>query len=83
MKVTINTVNKTIEIEQATTKELKKLCKDYEGYNIISKIINNWSYPYWQQPYYTIPCITTSTCTDIATIDYTYTDNNSTFTINN
>lgn len=40
MKVTINTDNKTIEIESATMQELEKLCKEYKGYSIISKTID-------------------------------------------
>ncbi len=45
MKYKIDTVSKTIEIEEATTKELKKLCKNYEGFTIISKVIWN-DYPF-------------------------------------
>ncbi len=65
MKYKIDTVNKTIEIEEATTKELKKLCKDYEEFTITSKVIwNSYPYypiiPYWQ-PYTVInvDCVTT------------------------
>lgn len=73
MKIKIDTVNKTIEIEEATTKELKKLCKDYEGFTIKSKG-SEWHYPYypwptyWQpytplitEPYYitSVDCVTT------------------------
>ena len=86
MKITIDTVNKTIEIEEATTEELKKLCKDYKGFKIKSKVINNWSYPYYtwplisptiSEPYYydgtgySIPCTEVIT-TELTTSDTTY-----------
>ena len=74
MKILIDTVNKTIEIEEATTKELKKLCKDYEGFKIISKVVWN-SYPIY--PYYPAypsnplePIYVTSD--SITTVDYSY-----------
>ena len=57
MKVTIDTVNKTIEIEEATTDELKQLCKDYKGFKIQSKVIYN-NYPYYYTQPYTIPVTT-------------------------
>ena len=59
MIVEINTDAKTITIESATAKEIKKLAKQYSNYTFISKD-TNWSYyPYWGQPFYveTIPTI--------------------------
>ena len=88
MRVIIDTSNKTIEIEQATTKELKKLCKDYEGYDIISKIVDSWSYPYWNSPpYYQWPLTTgtlTIECSDtLTTSNVSYDHGLSTLTTNN
>lgn len=47
MKYTIDTVNKTIEIENGTVEEVAELCKINDGYTIISKTT---TYPY--VPYY-------------------------------
>ena len=53
MKYTLDTVNKTIQIESATAEEVVKLCKQYNGY----KVISAYNYPYvtypqvWTEPY--------------------------------
>lgn len=69
MRITIDTTNRIIEIESATTDELKQLCKDYKGFTIQSKMVNN--YPYYTYPY-SIPCDTTYTL-GVTTTDVTCT----------
>ena len=84
MKYTIDTVNKTIQIEEATIKELKKLCKDYEGFTIASKVINNWNYPYYPvYPSYPLePFYITSDTSTVSDIDLTAHTTGEIFTIN-
>jgi hypothetical protein len=50
MKYTVDTINKIIEIESMSSKELKKLCKKHKGYMFVSK-----SYPIYWNPPVTIP----------------------------
>lgn len=79
MKIEIDTVTKTITIESATGKELLKLAKKYKDYTFESKVVENWSYPYFPyvpQPFY----YTTSEGT---TSDVTLLNGNTTNTINN
>ena len=73
MKYTIDTVNKTIEIEEALIEEVEKLAKKYKKYRVISMINITYpyyppyvpNYPYWEwQPisapfYVTAPTLTT------------------------
>jgi len=91
MKVTIDTENKTIEIELATTSELKKLCNDYKGFRIVSEVRDGyvWNYPYWHYTYpntiYTKPpTYITTNVTSGDNTDITYGSNcdNVTYTTN-
>ncbi len=45
MKYTVDTVNKTIEIEDATIEEVVKLAKKYKKYRVVS--MQNITYPYY------------------------------------
>ena len=49
MKYTIDTVSKTIEIEEATIEEVVELGKKYKKYRVVS--MNNYPYYY---PYTTV-----------------------------
>ena len=88
MKYTIDTENKTIQIEDATIEEVVKLAKKYKKYRVVS--MWNITYPYypvWPNTYpwydatgYSIPCdLTTGTLTNTDGVAHTISD---TLTIN-